>query len=151
MGKPAMLAWAPDDARDAAVSTIHSTAQGRADSCAPPPWRETPGRQHACDATQNTTLACAEQDHEDSCAPPPWRETPGRQHARDATQNTTLACTEQDHEHEQRIASSTEKRAHRRPAPDLRPANEEVRGGKAGIEKKEEKRDGEGEGREGCV
>ncbi|KAJ6517682.1 hypothetical protein DFH09DRAFT_1332290 [Mycena vulgaris] len=37
----------------------------------------------------------------------------------------TLACAEHQHEHQQRIASSTHKRPHRRPAPELRPIDGE--------------------------
>ncbi|KAJ6543738.1 hypothetical protein DFH09DRAFT_1390310 [Mycena vulgaris] len=98
----AMLAWASDDARDAAPAT--STVRGRA--------RQRRGGEHQ-DGSR-----------------------------RDGDRHPGLRRAE----HEQRSASSTEKRAHRRPAPDLRPSNGEVwgGGGEAGIEMKEETRMGKG-------
>ncbi|KAJ6517661.1 hypothetical protein DFH09DRAFT_1098869 [Mycena vulgaris] len=76
------------------------------------------------------------------------RQRRGEKHQDESTQashNATLAYAEKEHEqeHEQRITSSTDKRAHRHPAPDLRRADEEEqRAGRAVRKRKQKEKKG---------
>ncbi|KAJ6493476.1 hypothetical protein DFH09DRAFT_1451146 [Mycena vulgaris] len=103
----------------------------------PRPMGKRSRRRDACVGTRRRKGRSAIHKHGmRTCAPAPPRETPGRQHARDAQRHPGLRRAEP----EQRIASSTDKRPHRRAAPDLRPANGEVRGGQCGEGRQELRR-----------